>query len=104
MIAIIARVEINPRDADRYVELAQALVEPTRAEKGCEVYGMSRDICEPNVVWISEQWETEEDLMNHLRTDHVKGLIEATSGLETLNMEARKYEVSSVGPVIMPGD
>ncbi len=36
MIAIIARVEIAAKDADRYVELAQALVEPTRKEKGCQ--------------------------------------------------------------------
>ncbi len=102
MIAIIARVEINPKDADRYVELAQALVEPTREEKGCEVYGMSRDICEPNVVWISEQWETQEDLDNHLQMPHIKDFLEKTHDLDVIAMDDRQYMYTSWAPVVLP--
>ncbi len=102
MIAIIARVVIAPGDADKYVELARALVEPTRKEKGCEVYGMSRDICEPNVVWISEQWATQEDLDNHLSTPLIKDFLDKTSSLEVLSMDDRQYEYTSWAPVVLP--
>ncbi len=102
MIAIIARVEIAPKDADKYVTLAQDLVEPTRKEKGCEVYGMARDICDPNVVWITEQWATQEDLDNHLRMPHIKDFIAKAGELEVLAMDDRQYQYTSWAPVVMP--
>ncbi len=102
MIAIIARVEIAAKDADQYVKLAQALVEPTRQEKGCEVYGMARDICDPNVVWITEQWDTQEDLDNHLRMPHIKDFLEKAGSLEVLSMDDRQYQYTSWAPVVLP--
>lgn len=104
MLAIIAKVELAAEDADRYIEAAQSLVAPTLKEKGCLVYGMARDICEPNVVWISEQWESQADLDAHLRTGHIRDFIAMSSTLKVLSMDARQYEVKSVGPVVMPED
>lgn len=104
MIAIIAKVELAAADADRYIAAARPLVAPTLKEQGCLLYAMARDICEPNVVWISEQWESQADLDAHLRTSHIKDFIATASTLEVLAMDARQYEVKSVGPVVMPQD
>lgn len=101
MLAIIARMEINPGDMDRFVAAAQPLIAPTLEEKGCHVYAMARDICEENVVWISEQWESDEDLATHLRTPHIQEFV-AITGSMIRSLDARKYEVSSVGPVEVP--
>ena len=102
MLAIIARVELAAEDADAYIEAASRLVAPTRQEPGCQWYAMGRDLCDPNVVWISEQWESKEALDNHLRMQQIKDFLEVASALKILSMETRQYEVTSVGPVVMP--
>ena len=104
MLAIIARVELAAGDADAYVDAAGPLVAPTMEEGGCQWYAIARDICEPNVVWISEQWESKEALDNHLRQPQIKDFLEVVSALNILSMETRQYEVASVGPVVMPED
>lgn len=102
MLAIIAKVELSATDADRYIEAARSLVAPTLKERGCLLYGMARDICEPNVVWISEQWESQADLDAHLRASHIRDFIATVSTLDVLSMDARQYELNSVGAVVMP--
>lgn len=104
MIAITARVEISPADADAFVAAARQIVEPTLKEAGCQWYAMARDISDSKIVWISEQWESQEHLNAHLRSDHIKQFLENTSSLELVSLEPRQYEVSSVGPVQMPED
>lgn len=104
MIAITARVELAPASVEDYVEAAKTLVEPTREEKGCQLYAMARDICDPSVIWISEQWEAQADLDAHLRSPHIKRFLEQTGVMEVVSLDARQYEVTSVGPVKMPED
>jgi quinol monooxygenase YgiN len=104
MLAIIARMEINPDHQQAYLDAANAILAPTRAEPGCLLYAFSVDAAEAGVIWISEQWASEEDLMNHLRTAHVRGLIEVAGGLDIRSLDARRFEVSAVGPVNMPED
>lgn len=104
MLAIIARMDINPDHLQAYLDAATAILEPTRAEPGCLLYAFSVDAAEDGVIWISEQWASEEDLMNHLRTDHVRGLLEVAGGLDIRALDARRFDVSAVGPVIMPAD
>ncbi len=102
MLAIIARLEINPDHVEDYVKAAVPGVALTREEKGCHLYSFSRDICEDNIIWICEQWESDEDLDAHLQSDHIREFLEATKNMEVLSMDARKYEVSSVGTVVPP--
>ena len=54
------------------------------------------------VVWVSEQWASQADLDAHLKTPHVAAFLEACAALEILDMEVRRYEVSSVGDLVMP--
>jgi len=102
MLAIIARVELAAGDADAYIKAAAPLVAPTLEEPGCQWYAMARDICNPDVIWISEQWESQQALDDHLRTPQIKKFLEVASVLNVLSMEARQYEATSVGPVVMP--
>ena len=104
MIAVTARVEVEPADADAFVAASAKLIEPTRAERGCTLYAMARDIVADNVVWISEEWDCDADLDAHLRSAHIKAFYVDIAPLRIRVLETRKYEVSSVGPVVMPAD
>lgn len=101
-LAIIARVQLSAESASKYVEAAKALIDVTRAEAGCIKYGMGVDICDPTVVWIAEEWASQDALNDHLRADHIQAFLAQVAELEVLSLDATQYEVSSQGPVQMP--
>ncbi len=101
-VSVIVRIQLSAESAAPYAEAAQAVVAATRQEDGCEWYGIATDVTDPCVVWISEQWASQAHLDAHLKTPHVAAFLEACASLEILDMEVRRYEVSSVGDLVMP--
>lgn len=101
-ITISARVEVDPGRLDDYLAAAGALIEPTRAEPGCQIYAFARDIQQPNLVWISEQWASEGDLARHLASPHVTTFLQRVADIPLLSMEARQYSLSAIGSVTPP--
>ena len=101
-VSVIVRIQLSAESAPAYAEAAKAVVAATREEAGCQWYGIAVDVADPCVVWVSEQWASQADLDAHLRTPHVAAFLEACSALEILDMEVRRYEVSSVGDLVMP--
>ncbi|GIX31263.1 MAG: hypothetical protein KatS3mg124_1735 [Porticoccaceae bacterium] len=105
MLAIIARYQFSSAaDADRFCRHALDLVEPSRAEPGCHLYAFARDIGDGRVVWICEEWASQQALDAHLRSPHVKAFLADVADIEIVAADTRQYEVSSVGPVVMPED
>lgn len=102
MLAISARIELDPTSVDAYLEAAQPVISATRSEKGCNQYAFGRDVLEPNVIWICEEWESDADLDAHLRSEHIASFMAAVAELDIRSMDVKKYDVSSVGPVVPP--
>ena len=101
-VTVMVRIQLSAESAPAYAEAAKAIVAATRQEDGCEWYGIAADVTDPCVVWISEQWASQAHLDAHLKTAHVATFLEACASLEILDMEVRRYEVSSVGDLVMP--
>ena len=101
-VSLIVRIQLSAESAPAYAEAAKAVVVATREEAGCQWYGIAVDVTDPCVVWVSEQWASQADLDAHLKTPHVAAFLEACAALEILDMEVRRYEVSSVGDLVMP--
>ena len=101
-VSVIARIQPSAESAPAYAEAARAVVAATRQEDGCQWYGIATDVIDPRVVWVSEQWASQAHLDAHLKTSHVAAFLEACASIEILNTEARRYEVSSVGDLVMP--
>ena len=101
-VSVIVRIQLSAESAPAYGEAAKAVVAATREEAGCQWYGIATDVTDPCVVWISEQWASQAHLDAHLKTPHVAAFLEACAALEILDMEVRRYEVSSVGDLVMP--
>lgn len=104
MIAISARIDMDPADAERFLEAATPVVANTRVERGCTLYAITRDIVESHIFWISEEWDTDEDLYAHLRSAHIAEFLGRAAAMNMRSMDVRKYEVSSVGPLELPQD
>ncbi len=105
MLAIIARYQFaDGAGAAAFCEHAKSIVGPSRAEKGCNFYSFARDIEDDAVVWISEEWDSQDDLNAHLRAPHIAAFLANIADIEIAGEESRQYEVSSVGPVVFPED
>jgi quinol monooxygenase YgiN len=102
MLSISARIELATDDVATYIAGARKILEPTRAETGCELYAIAVDIVEPNVIWISEQWNTEKDLFAHLDTPHIVEFLAVCATVTITDMQVIRYEVSSAGPFEIP--
>ncbi|SDN82435.1 putative quinol monooxygenase [Pseudomonas jinjuensis] len=103
IIAITARLVIEPTRIDEYLAAAAEIAIPhTRAEAGCRLYAFARDIELPNVVWISEEWESDAALGQHLQSDHITRFLQKVADIQLLDMDVRKYSVSGIGSVTPP--
>ena len=102
MLAISARIELASKDMAAYVAGAKKIIEPTRAEAGCQLYAIAVDIEHANVIWITEQWESEEHLYDHLATPHIAEFLALCAAVEITGMDVIKYDVSAAGPLEIP--
>lgn len=101
-IAISARLVIEPGRVDEYLQAAQDVIRHTREEQGCELYAFARDIQQPNVIWISEQWQSDAALQQHFATEHLGRFLKRVADIELLDIDVRKYEVASIGSLTPP--
>ncbi|VVO21242.1 putative quinol monooxygenase [Pseudomonas fluorescens] len=102
IIAITARLEIEPSRIEEYLQAAEVAIIGTRAEPGCRLYAFARDIQIPNVVWISEEWQSDAALSRHLQSKHITAFLRTTADIKLLDLDVRKYSVSAIGTVEPP--
>jgi quinol monooxygenase YgiN/quercetin dioxygenase-like cupin family protein len=75
--------------ADKMLEVAAAL----RDVPGCELYVINRSIDDPDVVWVTEQWASQEQLEAALQTEGARAAIPevleliAEGGFERIDLE-----------------
>lgn len=64
---IVIDVTLDALDGKRneLVEMMTVTMAASQAEKGCALYRFTADINLPNRFYLSEQWESEEDLKAH---------------------------------------
>lgn len=98
-VAISARFEIAPEDLQAYLDAAQNVIQETRKEPGCRLYAFSRDILQDNVVWISEEWDSDSHLQQHLATEHIRRFREFLANVRFISRDVRKYSVAEVGGI-----
>lgn len=101
-VGIIARFEMSEADLERFVTAVQDVVPATHKEEGCELYAFSRDVLQPNVIWVSEQWASEEALNQHLLAPHIARFLSAIADIQYVSADVRKYDVETVGTVVPP--
>tara|TARA_R110002049_G_scaffold270874_2_gene447932 strand:- start:347 stop:634 length:288 start_codon:yes stop_codon:yes gene_type:complete len=70
MIKVLAKNFAKENKIDKILELAKELVEKTVKEVGCIKYEMYQNKKEPTELIMLEEWETEEDLNNHMSSKH----------------------------------
>jgi len=99
---IIVHVEIdfaeaiflNPNTHPAFAAMESA----TREEPGCLKYVSSIDVHDARVLRIYEEWASMEQLEPHFATQHMATFQAALSGLKSVSMTAKVYDVSGELP------
>lgn len=75
MIKVVAKNFAKENKIDKILELAKELVEKTVKEVGCVKYEMYQNTKVPTELIMLEEWDTEEDLNNHMSSEHFKRIV-----------------------------
>ena len=99
MILVTARVSMRPEHRDATIALLTEVQIASRRDEGCDSYAYYESIDEPNVFSAIELWRNGDALKAHLKTDHVRRLVEAVSANAAEAPDIVAHEVSSSGPL-----
>src|SRR3989304_7565589 len=74
MILVIIRMKVL---SEKHMELSQTIASLSgsiRMEKGCQRYDFCQSIEDENRLFLLEEWDTQENLMTHLKSEHFRVL------------------------------
>jgi quinol monooxygenase YgiN len=97
IIAGTFRIDSKTREAT--FAAAREMMRETLKEKGCHAYSFTADLAEPDLMYLFERWESENDLAAHFQRPHMARFQAEIAKLAPKVLEIQKYAISSVGPV-----
>ncbi len=74
MILAVLRMKVS---SEKRMELSQtiaSLIGPIRAEKGCKGCDFCQSVGDENELFLLAEWDTQENLMGHLRSSRFRVL------------------------------
>lgn len=76
MIKVVAKGVLKPGvKVEDYLSIARELVEETNKEKGCIKYVLHQDINNGSILTMLEEWEDEEAIELHNKSEHVARIV-----------------------------
>ncbi|MCK9364822.1 MAG: antibiotic biosynthesis monooxygenase [Syntrophales bacterium] len=72
MILLIIRVEVSSTKRMELLQTIASLSGSIRLEKGCQRCDFGQSIENENSLFLLEEWDTHENLMTHLKSEHFK--------------------------------
>jgi quinol monooxygenase YgiN len=97
MLTILAKIVLELESIAPYLKAAESILTLTRLEAGCTHYAFARCVENPQAVWITEEWDSEQALQDHLKSAHVTAFLDQIRTMGVVSVDVRKYQVSSVG-------
>ena len=74
-VLVTLRMIVRPERRRDLLETMRGMLEPARVERGCLSYRLYEDIEDRNTFVLVEEWKTQKDLENHIRTDNQRRLL-----------------------------
>lgn len=74
-ILVTLRMIVRPERRSDLLETMRGMLEPARVERGCLSYRLYQDVEDRDTLVLVEEWKTQKDLENHIRTDNQRRLL-----------------------------
>jgi quinol monooxygenase YgiN len=75
LILTTLKMIVQPERRSDLLKTMRGMLEPARVERGCRSYHLYEDVENRNAFVLLEEWETQEDIENHIRTDNQRQLL-----------------------------
>ena len=98
MIIVNGRIETTAENIDALKEAIAAMEAASRAEDGCHDYTFSVELNNPNVIRITERWDSMEALEVHFKTAHMAVFQKAMAARPATGGGVHFYEVAQELP------
>lgn len=72
---MLVHVQVKEGNGAKFEEAFTKAIAPTRKEKGCLRYDLSRDLKKPGHYLVYERWQDVDALDAHLKTKHITTLL-----------------------------
>jgi quinol monooxygenase YgiN len=82
MILVTIRMDVLSEKRKELSQTIASLSVSTRMEKGCRSCYFCQSIEDENQLFLLEEWDTQENLMTHLKSEHFRVLRGAMNLLE----------------------
>lgn len=90
-VARYGRARAKPGKGERLAEGLLAAAESMRAEPACELYLVNRQADDPDTIWVTELWRSQQELdrvRERLRgSADVSAVLELTDDFEMIELE-----------------
>ena len=91
-LTIVAKIEAKESKASFVKAELQKLIEATRLERGCLQYDLHQDNSDPNQFLFFENWDTRENWLAHMESEHIQNYMKATEGfIESFALNEMTY-------------
>jgi quinol monooxygenase YgiN len=78
MIRVVCKAKLKSGvNVEEYLILTREVVTETRKEKGCIMYTLHEDINDPSIISTIEEWDNEEAINLHNKSEHVVKMVPA---------------------------
>lgn len=99
MIVIAGTIQIDPAKLGEARKAAVVMMAETRKEPGNISYAFSGSFEDDGVVYVFEEWQSQDALDFHFKTPHMAAFQKQMGGFGIKGMQVQKYQVASVGPL-----
>jgi quinol monooxygenase YgiN len=98
MVVVNAVVKTTPEDIDALRGAIGIMETASREETGCVDYTFSVEVSDPNVMRITEKWQSVEALKAHMTTPHMAEFQKAMGAHPPASLEVKFYAVEEIQP------
>jgi quinol monooxygenase YgiN len=95
MILITGHMKIAPEKMAAARPLMRTMAEATRKEPGCLLYRFAEDVLEPGTISLTERWESQEALAEHMKTAHMAAWRAGLAGIGVLERDLWAHEAQA---------
>lgn len=89
LVTVMGQIHVAAGEVERLRLEIGAMTIATRAEQGCQLYAFSRDVIDPDVLYIAERWRDRAALDAHFATAHMATFNRVLSGATITRLDVR---------------
>jgi quinol monooxygenase YgiN len=103
MIIVTGEVRFGEGEIDRLSAAMESNIRATRAEAGCARYAYSRDLLDPDLLHVIEEWSDEQAIDAHMQSPHMNELMGALGTAQIESLSVNGYEAHFLRTILGAG-